>query len=1680
MKSVTLGIEEEPHIPKVKVFACGAVKHSKQIEATANVKQVEIEKPKMIRDVATNTPIKNIQTATSRGKIHHRYAGTQSETKRVDSMTQIGWIKAQKAQQVDGSIISAALEVSEPNPSYASAIEGASPQRLEKTFTTGPQKEVQKLNPMLQIDDSGSLSGTQVGNFSRASEALETEPQSLDSATFETHVSIETLDFEVKKKSREIITQIDQITKKSDKVTQPDSTHSIDAASKPKYKVTALQMNPQELVWGFADLRRTFSNAHLQSELERVSNQLETVPQPSKSFDAEAQIFYQPKVSGMLNVKRQQTSASQQKMTTETKQENKEPTPYYGLDADDRSLSDIDLHFKGKEIVELAVVNSGKPKVAAECTCVETSHKQIQAMNNLTSCSFSCALHDPISFHFNTPCYASCETPRIQIDTASDKKRPILTADTGLHHMNVNKASKLHDTSATPSKAVQSQVTAFKGPRVCTEEMDSKIGQADNTTMTVTPNVGETELTATLNNNQRIRETVIQSTCPICNCQLETSWPSTAITETFTTKRSTAAKSTQVGTVLEPVKVQVVEVISKPKAPPEVRSFGMEVQNILCPSTVELVSSLAETSGIKVKDVCEVDAININKGESTFHANVRKRIIGATSVPNAHALQGSIDRRWIGTVLGEASTVGKKSDASSMTDKLIIQQAKFEIKCSNTVNENNEIHNGTEKKLIASLETSNRSKTSAPSSTFQPVTYQEIETPAKASIECQVGAILRPTRVYLANVEIKARTPELARLMAITPNAIICPSTVELQTELVEHAGIQVMDVKDVSNMEFETGTALCEASFNARSSEGRRQSIAERRPFMKNINIARGKSGLTIGQAEVQKAVAKSIQNMKTFALQDVGCEFAIKNTSIGTICGHCLGTGRAEHSVIGISSEHSTSIDLSRKPSFIHQRAIAPLSKAVECQVGIVLRPKAIQVSNIGVKPRSRIVAEYLGMNVDSVLCPAKVQMVPELRETPGIEVMNVTDTAHLDVQAGEAVIEADIQTGRSLASAISMNSQRKPHLLLNLKANPNALTIGQSSSHVPVKSISTMGENFTLNDVGCEVVLRDNDFSRICVNCQGTGRMKNASVQSLPIPFKTANLKTSQQYSSLIPATMVSKSVHTESKSCQVGTILMPTSVNIASVEMLPKSTTSAVSSTSVVYPASIELESKLTETSGIQIKEVANMETVSVSLGQEFAASVHRKKPVPETCVLEVISSHSEAVRGGLSTVEIATSSGKFNLQNIGCEFRLKEATTSSTPIKNPHPLVSTFGTRIPVESGLKRTSVPRSKHASSQVGLSLIPKTVQIADMSVNATDKQLAASLGLKADAVICPSTVDLEMKLTETAGITVTDVKDVREVRIKVGENRGVISIAGRNIKAVDSDAACLIFVSNNAAAYNEIRPPFTKVQNTGTSIVSKTFDQRARCTFQVRQASETNFQLRPSQEVKKSNVGCQVGVLMVPKTMKVSSVKMAVEEKASADTMGVSIPSALQASTYELEPRISEIAGIQTAQMNDVQQVQLQIGGQVFTASVISGFRIQTRTTTSRTWGRPVTETAIPSSIQFAEANVSNIIGPYLLNLKEGATENHSIVEVTGLTLGGKSLLLRVNADLRGKLTMQTGHTNSGRRFSGFLDPSQRPTSASERSISGRPNSRLCDVACEALIKPETLEKRIQAFFM
>ena len=1974
MNVALLQAKDELRTEKSTVFTCGANLHPRQIHANVNVKQSDTQKPKMVRDVATQTPhrrvIQKTQTEQSGELTNCKFASTQCESHKVDCMTQIGWIKAQKAQQVDGSTISAAMEVAESTPSCASAEGGAIPLKVQETYTTGPSfiatvncetatPKVKKQDLMFQIGDYRILTECQGDAPVRRSSDIE----SINSGAFEAHVPTKILEFGITKETYDVMAQIKPFTKKVNFGSQPDlqilTKETNSAVCKPKHKESEIQVVPIGLKDGSVEQSRSISDVDLQTEIDGASLKMETETHRSKSYEAETRFCQAPKVSGTHDGMKYYRSSSQQTLIkTSTKEaesqdlmcrseftavDNKKvvhsneeyaiDTSYSELNVLNRSLSDIDLQTNASRMEEVSINNERrKLKFAAECTCFERCPREIQSRLNLVSDNFSCILHQPKPFHSIPPTYAQCETPMVnlkyltsfnkqtascQVGTklvpkeikvsainvgisdrlvagrlglsvnsllcpASVECRPVLTEDAGIQivdlkkvdvvniqteentysagvqtimdsklststvhpheacviefsssgskmsradvyfakqtedrgnivrrlltdaecqfvvqelkssaiehnltskssdltfkgscepkrvfsnascqvgtilypetmevsavplqvaavdqcvhddkavdavicptrviirpelsesvginvarvrgmdHMNVKIADRLYKASVVQTPRMRSKREAeYVGRQICILEMSTRNAQPDDYTMTASPNITNGNFTITLDRPKHQQRAANQiSICPSCHCQLETSWKKATPIEASATKQetSTTSKMTQVGTTLTPTRVQIMEVNVKAKDSPSVSDCNIGVQSVACPCTVELISSLSETPGIKVRDLCEVDTVNILAEGSTYYANV-KRSTATLTTKIPEVCQKYIKSGGKNVKSAGISTAAKKLDAYSMNEQIILRQAKFEVINSST-HQLCDLCNGTGRKSSGQASSQQQRTLSATSNTYQSVAYHQIMSLAVSNVECQVGAVLRPTRVHIANIEIQPRTSEIAEQMGIKPSTVICPSTIELQTELVEHTGIQVIDVKDVANMELVAGSSIFETNFHCSADGTRKGNIPNSRPFMDKMNIIRDRSGFTIGQAVGHKVAGYSATNKETFSLQDVGCQFAIRRVNTGTFCNHC---GRSEQSQKNFLSFRSSSGDTSRKPSFIHQRASTPVSKTVECQVGMLLRPSRIQIGKIGVKPRNRAIAEYLGMNVDSILCPTRVEMAPEIREGAGLEVMSISDVTCTEVHAGEVVIDGDVQIRPCERSVASVDFQRKPRLLFQIQGGQGGFTIGQNASYKSVETIGTDCENFILSDIGCDITLKKSTIGKVCTTCQGSGRTAFVSEKPISKIIKTKNNGSTHQYSTLMPSTKVAKSIPSESKSCQVGTVLTPTCVNIAGVEMFPQRKTSTVSSNAIVYPAAIEVDSRLSETAGIQIRDIATIDSINVNMAaQSYIANTQQiSTPKKESCVLEVKSFHPEAVRGELSTYRMAVgslaSSGKFNLANVGCEFRLKETITSQRKIleqKTAAEMQGNAGVQV--------------KDSACQVGITLTPTTVQVADVCTSSKEQRVTTSLGLKVDAVICPSTVELEARLTETGGVTVTDIKDVKEVGISVGNEKGIVSVTGRNLGLHETNTTSkftepvyLSFNTRSPISFQDSRLPHGKVSETSLSQVSKPVDQNARCTFRIRSVGDSQRKYPAlltqvgslREDIRRTNATCQVGVTMIPCKMNVSPAKLIIDGKVSADTLGLSVPSVVQSTTCELESRISEKTGIDIAQINAIENLQLQLGNEIFNATVVGGGVKPTlskstsppfRKYLTSITGYPIVEPPVASKAYCEEEGTSKAIGPYLVTMKETALENRSVLEVGSLTLGGKRLQLRVDADLRGKLNVQTTqHPSSGGRFIGFLDSSRRLQSSGDQLLPRRPNSRLCDVACEALIKPETLEKRLQTVFI
>lgn len=1686
---------QEVHIGKSRIFSGGATLQPKQIEAALSVKQKFVPpQAKMVRDVAIQFRMHHgIQDNQKEGRMErerdYKYASTQSRCRRVDCMTQIGIGKSPKAQQVDFTSITATMDTETSQTSIGSGREEATPPRKEETYTTGPSK-----NPTATTNLGTRAAPTQ-----------------------------------------DLVTQIGH--------SHPNSTFQV---QQPVSKIGELVTTPPSVDSTEIETWLTLSRGQFATRgvpQYDIVTQMNTAPRPIRTHDVEAQIFYEPKATGFHDGRRPQNDRSNQVLTELSEGEfagQKPPEKCVGswsigvvrdatcgeLMTSKPRITDVDMQISKPNAMQMSTSFNPRMCVAAECICAQLNAHTNHASQSSTTTTAYCALHSPATFHFTTPCYAACETRRIkdhrphianvscQVGTrlvpkevkvstisvkigdkmvggqlnlpvntllcpASVECQPVLTEDAGIQIADLKEARQLSlqtskgnlvagvHRSSSSKRAKTTSRTQYSEPETCVLEIN---------TSNVETGLGSVMLSRRSRNQgtagrKVLVEAGLEFTVDDMQLGNHASLYDPEYVGTGVPRQPIKHASCQVGARLIPETLQVSAV---PLQISHLQAANPSIDGVVYPTKVQMRTVLSEEAGITMPQTLETEHVNVQMSGRVYDAAVQRssRNFNEKSI-------GGPDNRKLCTL--ELNTPAVFTDGPFKRLSADSESAGAAL----VVSLRNPMGNMMESQIVTCptcqrhFETSFKTPPTCRSAEISSRRQTTLYTPSSTcSASTQVGTTLTPTNIQTVGVKIKPRDVTTARHIAVGFDDLICPSTVGLVAELAETSGIRVLGLNEVSSMNVITEESVYQADVHS-------QGEIVNRSQLQNIqvNLNQGRGGIVIG--EVSKQPKQTNVSSTAVTMAQVGCEFTLKDTKIGNVCHTCMGSGVADFSTPRNMSfmQHNT-IDYSRKPSFIHQRTSTPFAKTAECQVGTRLRPACLQVAKIAIKPRSMAMAKQMGVDVESLMCPVKVQMEPELTELPGIEIVDFKDVNNVQVQAGEIAVDADILMSRSLLSVAGVS--KRPLQQMNIIGCDGSLTVGQFTRARNIQSATAATESFTLCDIGCEIALRNASFGTVCNQCRGSG--KTGGMES---PLAKGSAKNLFQSSN-----------STESKTCQVGTVLTPTALNVAGIELVSTQTNAAITGRAIVYPAAVEMQSKLTESSGIHLTEVASIESVNMNLGgRQFMAAISQTHPTrSESSVLEVRSFHPEAVRGEMSTYRMAVgsiaSTGKFQLKNAGCEFKIRDDGTSTSEFK--HPLVASLEKRPPRRNLFRG----EAKEAHTQVGTLLVPNTIQVADMSATVTDRRIASSLGLQSNAILCPSNVDLETRLVENSGITVVDVHDVKEVGIMVGDKRSVVSVTGRNagVRTLSTafekpEPAYLTFTSRQPQNLYETRTMFHKP--IVTAPVNKPIDQNGGCTFRVLQTPKTmrheSFAATPlipvqSKSVRCEDIGCQVGITMVPGKMEVSPVKVNIADKTSADILGVPLGSAYHSSTLQYVAQISEKAGVDIANVNAVERLELQVGSNVYPATLDTSGLKNKAVGAAGSWNRRLASANLPGPQKMSVTGTPALpravatIGPCLLAQKDCRSTKESSFEVVGLTLGGKSLQMKVNADIRGKALLLSNEFTtgpSGTRFTGYLDSSRRLTSPAavvDRHSLRRPDSRFCDVACEALIKPNTMEKRLQ----
>lgn len=1034
------------------------------------------------------------------------------------------------------------------------------------------------------------------------------------------------------------------------------------------------------------------------------------------------------------------------------------------------------------------------------------------------------------------------------------------------------------------------------------------------------------------------------------------------------------------------------------------------------------------------------------------------------------------------------------------------------------------------------------------------------------SVHCQVGTKLVPCEIKVATYKMGVENKESAKRLGLSEDTLLCPASVEVKPVLTEVGGIQLLDLKEVNKIDIQTEYGSCTAEVQETKSEGKiiNQSLGREACVLEFK--APNPNTFSLGTVNVARKTADYTATLQT--LTQAECQFHIQDMQVGTCAGTPAETGvtmanlakqqqTASCARDRLNTNFSTWQDCRSSGTSVNGKVVSSST-----QVGTMLKPATIHMTNVKMNSTTLPITNLEGGCIDRVMCPSTVQFVPTLTENAGIQVMNIKDVNKVDMCLANAVFEANITS----ATKETRSTAGKKLVLSHTSFRQDRSRAVTAKTVNEIGASATSSQAYSLHDIGCELNIRESQVGVLCNSCRGTGVHTGTDNTRSETKVNASSIS----HAAVGQSAASYKGVRTAA--CQVGTVLEPTTVQISEVALQSRNADftdlAGLKTDAIVYPAAVQMQSILTETGGIQVRELKDVSTLNIQLSNGiYTASVtskesaSRAKVMPSSQTAAPVCIDLQHGKTGITIgqtsssarTESAALNHSYALQNLGCkltiEKREKESVCANCKERGTFLVASTgqagqlTSTSAPhtnkvlqlaTKSGVSQGNIEctTGSTVSCQVGTTLIPTVVQVADMDMTVSDSRIVKSLGLRPNAVLCPSTVELDSKLTETSGIHVMDISDVKEVGISFGKVTGKASLKNRDLgirglaATFEPPESCYVqFKSRQAPNLvgAELAAPYMNTAR--TSVLGKRIDQNAGCTFRIRELAEvcdpghfsmvslssasassrtysqTNQAmpvLNKSIRTASQSAGCQVGLILVPTLLGVA-------DNSRAGTRNPTVESTLHPSVLEVDAQIAEVSGVQMASLSDTPNMTLQVGDKKYLVDVevcesakldLSKFGTMQRQMTE-TWTRPMSKftqlstgytpkmtTGLFSGGQQCTRVCIEIphIVPHLLNQQragvgtspiKGTASSETILEVDGLTRAGKRVRLRIPVDLTEVLPSVDASTSASASIQQNLGGSfSRPAynSVPKDSV------KLCDVACEALIKPNTFEKRLQ----
>ncbi|KAH9280998.1 hypothetical protein ECG_06496 [Echinococcus granulosus] len=462
----------------------------------------------------------------------------------------------------------------------------------------------------------------------------------------------------------------------------------------------------------------------------------------------------------------------------------------------------------------------------------------------------------------------------------------------------------------------------------------------------------------------------------------------------------------------------------------------------------------------------------------------------------------------------------------------------------------------------------------------------------------------------------------------------------------------------------------------------------------------------------------------------------------------------------------------------------------------------------------------------------------------------------------------------------------------------------------------------------------VLNDSRSKQMCIALKKESIPKSRELSSEVIPLlkPTVGVDETQRTESMNRMTG-STACTMSSKLVQVGTLLIPTGITMEKVKVnnleievpLSPVRSAEVSVSAVLASSATELISVLTSESGIQVVPMSKVDAIGIHVnGERYIGTVDASAFTPSTETFQK--------SGGL-------------------------VDSSSTCAQDTQRIV------IPISGSNMISSTPRNVEG-------LLRKSKDLSQLHEALHSVQTRPSLreanSLSVPSYCRPGLLRVsEQHTTPVTGLmTIPPKRPVVETRddsVQVGLNLVPQMVEARVVKPGDEEAALTQipgitvaeFKGNMSARYNNTEYQVELGSDASIPLVNRpTSPYRDKSVLEVSRKSYIEKSMSGIPKMRETSIGpvnkrlissaSQVGTLLVP--VKVCMDKIAVDQLAvdipltEWRTTDLSVSAILASTATEMVPVITDTTGIQIIEMKDLEELGIQVGDEVYVASVVA----------------------------------------------------------------------------------------------------------------------------------------------